>query len=96
MVTVEYDVAEGREAEFLALMDKLGTSRKRDGAIEWGVMEDTATRNRYLEYFFAASWLEHLRHHDRVTGEEARLQAKVRRLLQPDATPRIRHFLGRE
>jgi MFS family permease len=96
MVTVEYDVAEGRESEFLRLMDRLGTSRKRDGAIEWGVMEDTATRNRYLEYFFSASWLEHLRHHDRVTGEEARLQAKVRRLLQPDTTPRIRHFLGRE
>jgi len=96
MVTVEYDVAEGREREFLVLMDAVGTSRKRDGAIEWGVMEDTAIRNRYLEYFFAASWLEHLRHHDRVTGEEARLQAKVRRLLQPETAPRIRHFLGRE
>lgn len=95
MVTVEYDVLPEHLAEFHALMQELGASRKRDGAIEWGVMEDTATPNRYLEYFFAASWLEHLRQHDRVTGEEARLQARVRHLLVPGVKPVIRHFLGR-
>jgi MFS family permease len=95
MVTVEYDVLPAHVAEFHELMQHLGTARKRDGAIEWGVMEDTATPDRFLEYFFSASWLEHLRQHDRVTGEEARLQARVRRLLQPESRPVIRHFLGR-
>lgn len=96
MVTVEYDVEPAHVAEFLALMRDLGTARKRDGAIEWGVMEDTATPHRYLEYFFAPSWVEHLRQHGRVTGEEARLQARVRHLLAAGTRPVIRHFLGHE
>ncbi len=95
MVTVEYDVAAAHVDEFQALMQHLGTARKRDGAIEWGLMEDTAAPNRFLEYFFAASWLEHLRQHGRVTGEEARLQARVRHLLVPGSQAVIRHFLGR-
>jgi hypothetical protein len=80
----------------MRLMRDLGIARKRDGAIEWGVMEDSAVANRYLEYFFAPSWLEHLRQHGRVTGEEARLQARVRHLLAEGSRPTIRHFLGHQ
>lgn len=95
MVTVEYDVPPAHVDEFLRLMRDLGTARKRDGAIEWGVMEDTAVAHRYLEYFFSPSWIEHLRQHGRVTGQEARLQARVRHLLAAGSKPVIRHFLGR-
>lgn len=94
LVTVEYRVALEDRDTFLERMQWLGRSRRRDGAVQWGVMEDVATPGTYLEYFLVASWLEHLRQHDRVTGEEQRLQGMLRRLHTGDAPPRVRHFVG--
>jgi predicted MFS family arabinose efflux permease len=94
LVTIEYRVAADWRAEFDALMPELGRSRRRDGAVQWGVLEDVAQPDLMLEYFFVASWLDHLRQHDRVTGEERRLQDRVRALLVPGQAPQVRHFAG--
>lgn len=94
LVTVEYTIALEDRVAFLERMQWLGRSRRRDGAVQWGVMEDTAAPGVYLEYFLVASWLEHLRQHERVTGEERRLQDTLRRLHQGAAPPRVRHFIG--
>lgn len=94
LITVEYRIALEDRVAFLERMQWLGRSRRRDGAVQWGVMEDTAAPGIYLEYFLVASWLEHLRQHERVTGEERRLQDTLRRLHQGDAPPRVRHFIG--
>jgi len=45
-------------------------------------MEGAQQPGVYLEYFLIASWLERLRQHLRVTGEEHRLQAMLRRMHQ--------------
>ena len=94
LVTVEYRIALEDRVAFLERMQLLGRSRRRDGAVQWGVMEDAAAPGVYLEYFLVASWLEHLRQHERVTGEERRLQDTLRRLHEGDAPPRVRHFIG--
>lgn len=94
LVTVEYRLQLQRRAEFLQLMHTLGKSRRRDGAVQWGVMEDTEQPGTYLEYFVVASWLEHLRQHERVTHDEKRLQEQIRELLQGAEKPRVRHFVG--
>ena len=94
LVTVEYQVALADRMVFLERMQLLGRSRRRDGAVQWGVMEDAARPGMYLEYFLVASWLEHLRQHERVTGEERRLQDMLRRLHEGDAPPQVRHFIG--
>lgn len=94
MVTVEYRIdASGREL-FLALMHDLGERRRRDGAVQWGLVEDAAAPGEFLEWFLVASWLEHLRQHERVTREEERLQAALRTLHRGDAPPHVRHFVG--
>lgn len=94
LVTIEYRVPPGNRAAFLHAMQPLGRSRRRDGAVAWGVVEDTAEPGVHLEYFIDSSWLEHLRQHERVTGDERRLQEAILALLEPGTTPRIRHFVG--
>jgi MFS family permease len=94
MVTVEYQVDRGNRGAFLAAMQVLGQSRRRDGAVQWGVMEDTTAPGTYLEYFLVTSWLEHLRQHERVTGREKQLQETIRSFQIGNAAPRVRHFVG--
>ncbi|KPL50360.1 hypothetical protein XAXN_01885 [Xanthomonas axonopodis] len=94
LVTVEYRIADADRAEFLTLLTQLGVARRRDGAVIWGVAEDVAAPGVQLEYFLAASWLEHLRQHERVTGEDRQLQERLRLLHQGTEPPRVRHFIG--
>src|SRR5690606_32023910 len=95
LVTIEYRIALDRREEFLRTMRSLGRSRRRDGAVQWGVAEDTETQGTYLEYFLDSSWVEHLRQHERVTEDERALQARIRQLLaDPDQVPSVRHFVG--
>jgi MFS family permease len=95
LITIEYRIALDRRDEFLRLMHALGRSRRRDGAVQWGVAEDTEAPGTYLEYFLDGSWLEHLRQHERVTESERVLQDQIMQLLaDPARTPSVRHFVG--
>lgn len=95
LITIEYRVALPRRVEFLHSMRLLGRSRRRDGAVQWGVAEDTTEPGTYLEYFLDASWVEHLRKHERVTEDEHLLQERILSLLSdPAQRPRVRHFVG--
>lgn len=94
LVTIEYQVDCQNRAEFLALMQHLGNSRRRDGAFEWGVVEDTTAGGTFLEYFLTTSWVEHLRQHDRVTVDDRALQASVAALQRSGHSPVVRHFVG--
>jgi hypothetical protein len=76
-------------------MRLLGRSRRRDGAVQWGVAEDTTEPGTYLEYFLDSSWNEHLRQHERVTEDEETLQKEILALLaDPARRPRVRHYVG--
>jgi len=94
LVTIEYRIGPDRRREFLTLMQRLGRSRRRDGAVQWGVMEDTTSPGVYLEYFMLSSWMEHLRQHERVTLDERALQDEIRALHIGSAVPLVRHFVG--
>ncbi len=95
LVTIEYEIALNRRDEFLRLMRSLGRSRRRDGAVQWGVVEDTEAPGTYLEYFLDGSWLEHLRQHERVTESERVLQEQILALLaDADRRPRVHHYVG--
>lgn len=95
LVTVEYRVDIARREEFLARMQPLGHARRRNGAVQWGVAEDSTQPGTYLEYFVDCSWHEHLRQHERVTEDERALQDAIKALLQdPMHAPVVRHFIG--
>ena len=94
LITVEYELAPADVTQFLQLIRVLGRSRRRDGAQQWGIVQDATTPHIYLEYFFLPSWLEHLRQHERVTGGEKKLQAALARLHRASDPPKVRHLLG--
>jgi MFS family permease len=95
LVTIEYRIVLDQREEFLRLMHVLGRSRRRDGAVQWGVAEDTEAPGTYLEYFLDRSWLEHLRQHERVTESEQALQRQILALLaDAGQRPQVRHLVG--
>lgn len=93
MVTIGYEVNEAERGSFLTFVRDLGKRRKRDGAFVWGVIEDTETPNRFVEYFMVESWLEHLRQHERVTNADRVLQDRLRGFLVPGSKPEIKHYV---
>lgn len=94
MITVEYRIDPAQGAPFVARLQELSHSRRRDGAFAWGVFEDAEKPGRYLEYFLVESWAEHLRQHERVTVADRDLQVGVQNFhLGPDK-PIVSHFLA--
>ena len=96
MVLIEYRIATEQRARFMQLIGPLGSARRRNGAFDWGVMEDAEDPTRLVEYFLEASWLQHLRHHERVTGDDRALQQQIHALLLPGSAPAVSHLLAPE
>jgi MFS family permease len=94
MTTIEYSVDPQDRPEFLSALHELSGERRRNGAYAWGLFEDAEQPGRYLEYFQEESWLEHLRHHHRVTEADRELQERVRGRHRGETPPRVRHFLA--
>jgi MFS family permease len=93
LVTVEYRLAASKDrAALLRALEKLSHERRRDGAYDWGLFEDSAESSRFLETFLVESWLEHLRQHERVTNADRVLQEGIGHLLAQ--TPQVRHFIS--
>jgi MFS family permease len=95
LVTVEYKIAPSDREEFLVAIRRVGAERRRDGAYEWGVFEDAADMDHWIETFLVDSWLEHLRQHERVTKADRAREDAVRRF-QAAGEPKITHFIAPE
>jgi MFS family permease len=94
LVTIEYAVSSADRTHFLELTRELAISRRRDGALSWGIFEDTANPGVHLETFTTGSWLEHLRQHERVNHDDRRLQEQIAALQTKPGLPLVRHFVG--
>lgn len=92
LVLVEYRIDPADREHFLDAVSTLVRERKRDGAYDWGVFQDTAEAGRFVETFLVESWLEHLRQHERVTNADRIVETKVRRFLR--SPPVITHLIG--
>jgi len=92
MVTVEYHVpAEHREA-FLSAIVSLARERRRDGAYEWNVFQDSAQPEKMIEIWLVDSWVEHMRQHHRITRADRAVEERVERLAREP--PRITHYIA--
>jgi len=94
MITIEYRIDRADAEVFLSLICELAQARRRMGAVQWGIMEDAARPGWYVEYFFEASWLAHLRHHERVAGADRLLQERIHALHRGETPPAVRHLLA--
>jgi MFS family permease len=92
LVTIEYHVAPEHREAFLAALARLASQRRRVGAYDWNVFEDTAHPERIIETFLSDSWVEHLREHRRVTRADRAIEEQVQRLAREP--PRITHYIA--
>jgi len=95
LVTIEYRIDPDRIPAFFDAIQAMRRIRRRDGAIDWGVYEDTAAPGSVIETFTVESWLEHLRQHERVTGADRVIQDALRSFHLGTAPPLVRHFVAR-
>jgi len=93
LVTVRYHIDPKNREPFLKALEDFGRERRRDGAYRWQVYEDPAKQGRFVETFLSDSWLDHLRHHERVTQADRALQEAVLRF-QTGGAPETTHFVA--
>jgi MFS family permease len=93
LITVEYHIDPERRGAFLTALQALGQQRRRDGAYAWDIFEDAAEEGRFLETFLVASWLEHLRQHERITNADRVVQDAVRQY-DAKSEPKVTHFIA--
>ncbi|MFB2919130.1 MULTISPECIES: MFS transporter [Aerosakkonema] len=93
LITIEYRIDTARSQEFAKAMHALSRLRRRDGAIRWGLWEDTADPSRYVETYVVESWAEHLRQHERFTVADRTEEARVRAFHIGDKPPIVSHLI---
>ena len=92
-VTVEYQIDPTMRAEFTRVMQQLKDIRRRDGAVRWELLPDSADPTRYVETFVVESWLEHLRQHERVTLADREVEKQVRQYHLGPNPPAVKHLV---
>lgn len=91
---IEYQVDPARIESFLALM--LGenrSSRLRHGSLSCELMQDLGDSGRFVETVVDASWLDHLRHFERMTASDLNLRERRLAFHLGPAEPVVRRYL---
>jgi len=89
MVTIEYRIRPEDYAPFTHAVHRLRDVRLRDGAIRWGIYQDTAQPERLVETFVVESWLAFLRERERMTTSDRVIRDRARSFHQGDSEPMI-------
>ena len=76
LITIEYRIDPARTAEFLEVMQETRRNRLRHGMLSWGLFRDAADPSHYIEHFVDESWVEHLRHFERMTAFDVALRER--------------------
>jgi MFS family permease len=90
---VEYRIDPARAAEFLELMQESRRSRLRQGALDWQLLHDLYEPGRYVEQITDASWTEHLRRFDRISGADVVLRDRRLAFHVGEEPPVVSRFL---
>jgi MFS family permease len=94
LIQLEYRIdAQNRDA-FLRAIQKVGPTRRRNGATSWRVFRDLGEDGRYVERYVIASWAEYVRLRARMTMADSRLQQRVAELQRPDVPIRVSRLIG--
>lgn len=94
MIQIHYAISQENHARFLDLMKQLAFARRRGGAYGWKIMQSTKDAECFVETWFEASWTDHLRHHERVTEEDRKLQEDIANLQIGETRPQVKHYVS--
>jgi MFS family permease len=89
LISIEYLIDPGNAEEFTKAMKTLGSIRRRDGAIQWGVYQDLSNPSLFVETAIIESWAEYKRQFERVTNADRAVEERVRAFHIGNEPPRI-------
>ena len=95
-VMLEYRIDPKDAEAFVALMQESRRSRLRAGGSSWALLRDPANPGRYVEQWVEESWLEVLRHRDRLTVSERELRDAKRAFHIVDGPPAISYLIAED
>lgn len=96
VVTIDFQIREEDEAEFLAIMAERRRIRRRDGARRWRLLRDLGDPLVWIERYHVPNWIEYVRHNRRLTEADILLVGRVRDLHQGPEPPRVRRMIELE
>ncbi|MCB1683728.1 MAG: MFS transporter [Pseudomonadales bacterium] len=96
VITVEYVIREEDILEFLRVMADRRRIRRRDGALGWRLLRDLSDPEIWIERYETPTWLDYIRHNNRLTHDDAAIPERLRALHRGDAPPRVRRMIERQ
>jgi hypothetical protein len=92
LVMLRYQVPAAQEDAFRAAMDRVRLSRRRSGAVRWGLFREGEHGDQFVEVYQVASWDEHQRQHEnRLTGTDREIEEAA--LALASGSPSVTHLL---
>lgn len=95
VITIEYVIDEADIDEFLAAMADRRRIRRRDGARHWTLLRDLADPRIWIERYQTPTWLDYIRHNQRITQADAAVTDHVRALHRGPDKPRVHRMIER-
>ncbi|MEO3384936.1 MFS transporter [Mesorhizobium sp. CAU 1741] len=94
-IMIEYVIREERVPEFMEIMAERRRIRKRDGARRWSLMRDMEHPEHWVESYHLPTWLEYVRHNQRMTHADAIVGDSIRQLHSGSEPPRVWRMIER-
>jgi MFS family permease len=96
IVTVEYLIRDEDVFAFLAAMSERRRIRRRDGARQWTLLRDLVNPELWIERYESPTWVEYIRHNQRVTKADAEIGDRLRALHHGVNPPVARRLIERQ
>jgi MFS family permease len=93
LVMIQFRIRPEDHKEFIHAMHAVRNVRMGDGAIRWGIYQDAAAPERFVETFVVESWLEYLRQRERMTTAGWGVRDRAWSFHQGDNPPIVSHML---
>ncbi|MEN1727799.1 MAG: MFS transporter, partial [Pseudomonadota bacterium] len=93
MIRIEYQIREEDKTAFVEAMKQLAQARGRGGAYGWSLMRDIEASESWAESWLEVSWLDHLRHHERVSEADRAIEKAAKAFHQGDEAPTVQHLI---
>ena len=95
VIMIEYAIKEEDTAEFLAVMADRRRIRRRDGARQWTLARDLENPESWMESYHTPTWVEYIRHNQRMTHADSVVSDRIRRLHSGTEPPRVHRMIER-
>lgn len=96
VITIEYMISEDDVIPFLHAMAERRRIRRRDGARDWRLLRDLADPEIWIERYQTPTWLDYVRHNQRITQADAAVGERLRALHRGTEPPRVRRLIERQ